>query len=206
MHGLLVTLRRSPPFVSVHIKELIVSNADLTNREAIGDQQKPSPLWNPYVAGVLLGLTLLASLLTLGAGLGASGGIARFGAALESWIAPGHVADSEYFGAWGTNPLSYYLVFMFAGVFFGGLISAVLARRIDVKVERGAAVSSKYRLTLALIGGVLAGYAARIAGGCTSGQALTGGAMLLTGSLIFMGCTFAGGYAAAYFVRRQWND
>jgi hypothetical protein len=145
-------------------------------------------------------------LLTLGAGLGASGGIARFGAQLESWIAPAHVASSEYFGAWGTNPLSYYLVFMFAGVFFGGLISAVLARRIDVKVERGAAVSSRYRLTLALIGGVLAGYAARIAGGCTSGQALTGGAMLLTGSLIFMGCTFAGGYAAAYFVRRQWDD
>jgi hypothetical protein len=115
-----------------HIKEWIVSNADLTNRDAIGGDRKPSPLWNPYVAGVLLGLTLLASLLTLGAGLGASGGIARFGAQLELWIAPAHVASSEYFGAWGTNPLSYYLVFMFAGVFFGGLISAVLARRIEV--------------------------------------------------------------------------
>jgi hypothetical protein len=178
----------------------------LTSREAISDDQKPSPLWNPYFAGVLLGLTLLASLLTLGTGLGASGGIARFGAQVESWIAPAHVAASEYFGAWGANPVSYYLVFMFVGVFFGGLISAVMARRIDIKVERGTAVSSKYRLALALIGGVLAGYAARIAGGCTSGQALTGGAMLLTGSLMFMGCTFAGGYAAAYFVRRQWDD
>jgi hypothetical protein len=183
-----------------------VSNANLSGGDAIGGDQKPSPLWNPYFAGVLLGLTLLASLLTLGAGLGASGGIARFGAQVESWIAPAHVAASEYFGGWGSNPLSYYLVFMFAGVFFGGLISAVLARRIDVKVERGAAVSSTYRLMLALGGGILAGFAARIAGGCTSGQALTGGAMLLTGSLIFMGCTFAGGYAAAYFVRRQWDD
>jgi uncharacterized membrane protein YedE/YeeE len=95
---------------------------------------------------------------------------------------------------------------MFAGVFLGGLISAVLARRVSVQVEKGAAASSKLRLTFALAGGVLAGYAARIAGGCTSGQALTGGAMLLTGSLIFMGCVFAGGYAAAYFVRSQWND
>jgi len=165
-----------------------------------------SPLWNPYFAGVLLGLTLLGSLLTLGAGLGASGGLARLGAEIESWIVPGHVAASEYFGAWGNQPLSYYLVFMFVGVFFGGLISAVLARRVDVQVEKGAAASSKLRLSLALAGGILAGYAARIAGGCTSGQALSGGAMLLTGSLIFMGCVFAGGYAAAYFVRRQWND
>jgi len=175
-----------------------MSYASANGRDRAGANEKAAPLWNPYVAGMLLGLTLLASLLTLGAGLGASGGIARFGAELESWVAPAHVAASDYFGAWGTNPLSYYLVFMFVGVFFGGLISAVLARRIDIKVERGAAVSSKYRLTLALIGGVLAGYAARIAGGCTSGQALTGGAMLLTGSLIFMGCVFAGGYAAAW--------
>jgi uncharacterized membrane protein YedE/YeeE len=183
-----------------------MSVSNLTDEKATGDEQKPLPIWNPYFAGVLLGLTLLASLLTLGTGLGASGGIARLGAELESWVAPAHVQASEYFGAWGPNPLSYYLVYMFAGVFFGGLISAVLARRIDVQVEKGAAASSKYRLSLALLGGVLSGYAARIAGGCTSGQALSGGAMLLTGSLIFMGCVFAGGYAAAYFVRSQWND
>jgi uncharacterized membrane protein YedE/YeeE len=183
-----------------------MSDTNLTNENAIGDAAKPSPLWNPYFAGILLGVTLLASLLTLGAGLGASGGLARLGAELEAWVAPAHVQASGYFGAWGPNPLSYYLVYMFVGVFLGGLISAILARRVDVKVEKGAAVSSKYRLALALAGGVLAGYAARVAGGCTSGQALTGGAMLLTGSLIFMGCVFAGGYAAAWFVRRQWDD
>jgi hypothetical protein len=30
--------------------------------------------------------------------------------------------------------------------------------------------------------------------------------MLLSGSLAFMMCVFAGGYAAAWFVRRQWHD
>ena len=29
---------------------------------------------------------------------------------------------------------------------------------------------------------------------------------LLTGSLVFLVCIFAGGYAAAWFVRRQWDD
>ena len=175
-------------------------------RASQGGDRAASPYWMTYMAGVLLGLTLLASLLTLGAGLGASGGLARIGAEVESWFAPVHVAASGYFGPWGENPLSYYLVYMLAGVFLGGLVSAIFARRIEPQIERGKAATARRRLALAAAGGVLAGYAARVAGGCTSGQALSGGAMLLTGSLIFMGCVFAGGFAAAYFVRRQWHD
>ena len=81
--------------------------------------QQPSGYWNPYLAGLLLGVTLLASFLVLGAGLGASSGIARIGAYCEAVLAPVHTAASEYFGRWGENPLAYYLVFMFVGVFLG---------------------------------------------------------------------------------------
>lgn len=161
---------------------------------------------NPYIAGVLLGLTLLASFLILGAGLGASGGIARLSAFLLGGIAPGHVGSSEYFGAWGTQPLRYYLVAMMLGTFLGGLISALQAKRIEIRLERGRTASRGLRAALALTGGVVIGFASRLAQGCTSGQALTGGAMLLTGSLLFMMCLFAAGYAAAYFVRSQWHD
>ena len=166
----------------------------------------PKPYMNPYLAGVILGLTLLASYLVLGAGLGASGGIARIAAYLEGGLAPSHVGSSEYFGAWGKEPLNYYLVFMFLGVFAGGLISAVLSRRLKFQVERGLKAPRQFRLVLALAGGVLAGFASRLAQGCTSGQALSGSAMLLSGSLVFLICVFAGGYAAAWFVRRQWHD
>jgi hypothetical protein len=141
---------------------------------------KPDNYMNPYLAGIFLGLVLLASYLILGAGLGASGGIARLGAALEAALAPQHTQTSRYFGPWGPNYLSYYLVFMLLGAFLGGLISAVMAKRLHFTVERGLA--------------------------CTSGQALSGGAMLLTGSLVFMGCLFASGYAAARFFRGQWHD
>jgi hypothetical protein len=165
----------------------------------------PRPYLNPYVAGVLLGLTLLASYAFLGAGLGASAGIARVGAFVESCVAPAHVANSLYFGKWGGNPLEYYLVFMLAGTFLGGLLSALAADRVRFVAERGPTASVGLRLALALVGGVIAGYASRIASGCTSGQALSGGAMLLSGSLVFMGCAFAGGYALAWFVRRQWS-
>jgi len=169
-------------------------------------QPGSSPHWNPYAAGVLLGLTLLASYVILGAGLGASGGLSRVSAALECAIAPVHTCASDYFGAWGSTPLSYYLVFMLVGVIGGGALSAILAGRTRLAIERGAAFPARSRLWLALAGGGVVGFASRLASGCTSGQALSGGAMLLTGSLLFTVAVFAGGYAAAFFVRRQWHD
>ena len=174
------------------------------------NDSRPRPYWNPYVAGLLLGGALLASFLVLGAGLGASAVPIRCGAWLESLVAPQHAHDSRFFGekylAGPAHPLRYYLTFMFVGTFLGGLLSAVLARRANVTVERGKAFSAKKRLLLALAGGVLIGYASALASGCTSGQALTGGALLANGSIAFMICVFAGGYGAAYFVRRQWHD
>lgn len=168
--------------------------------------RRPDAYMNPYLAGVLLGLALLASYLVLGTGLGASSGIARIAAAVEGSLVPEHTRASEYFGAWGAQPLNYYLVFMFAGTFIGGLISALLAGRVNPQVERGPGASRFLRLSLAFAGGILAGWASRLAQGCTSGQALSGSALLLTGSLVFLVCVFAGGYAAAWFVRRQWSD
>ena len=41
--------------------------------------------------------------------------------------------------------------------------------------------------------------------GCTSGQALTGGAVLSLGSWVFMMAVFTGGYIVAPLVRRQWR-
>jgi uncharacterized membrane protein YedE/YeeE len=170
------------------------------------DGKNSAPYMNPYLAGFFLGLTLLASFLVLGTGLGASGALARFGAALELAVFPSHTLAGGYFGAWGEHPLRYYLVFMVFGVFFGGLVSALSAQRIRFQIEKGAKCRAGLRLLFALCGGVLAGFASRLAGGCTSGQALSGGALLLTGSIVFLISLFAGGFAAALFFRRQWDD
>ena len=169
-------------------------------------EASPSPYMNPYLAGVGVGLALLASFLVLGAGLGASSGLARCAAWVELCVLRTHVLDSEYFGNWGEHPLNYYLVFMLIGTLLGGLLSAVWARRLRVGVERGNACPVGRRIACALVGGVLVGFASRLASGCTSGQALTGTAMLLTGSIVFLVCIFVGGYATAWLVRRQWND
>ena len=161
---------------------------------------------NPYLAGIGLGLTLLASFLVLGAGLGASSGLARIAACTELCIAKAHTLSSEYFGKWGETPMRYYLVFMLVGTFIGGLCSALLANRLKFQIEKGKQSSVRQRSIFALVGGVLVGFASRLAQGCTSGQALSGTALLLTGSFVFLICIFAGGYATARLFRRQWND
>lgn len=166
------------------------------------------PTWSPYFAGFGLGVTLLLAYWFLGTGLGASGGVARFSAWAWHAVLPGHVEGSAYFGKWfqagGPHVLQYYLVFMIIGVFVGGLLSALGSRRIQPMIERGPGISAKGRLWFALGGGVLVGFAGRLARGCSSGQGLTGGALLFTGSLVFLACMFIGGYAVAYFVRREW--
>jgi uncharacterized membrane protein YedE/YeeE len=167
---------------------------------------KRSKYMNPYLAGIGLGLTLLGSFLILGAGLGASSGLARIAACTELCIARAHTLSSEYFGKWGQNPMQYYLVFMLVGTFIGGLCSALLANRTKIQIERGKHSSVRLRIAFALTGGILVGFASRLANGCTSGQALSGTALLLTGSFVFLICIFVGGYGTARFFRSQWND
>jgi len=164
--------------------------------------------WNPYVAGVLLGCVLLGSFLVMGKGLGASGAANRLGAAGLDVVAPAHVDAHPVFGPQkheGRGFFDDWLVFEVLGVFLGGAVAAYSAGRLRVGVIKGPRASTAARLAAALVGGVLMGVAARMARGCTSGQALTGGAVMSVGSWVFMMAVFGGGYAMAHFVRRLWT-
>lgn len=165
------------------------------------------PYWNPYLAGIGLGLTLLLSYVVLGTGLGASGGITRIAAAAAHAVAPAAVEQNQYLARYfdGGSPLAFYLVAMFGGTLLGGFVSAFAAGRVAAGTERGEHAGVGLRLALALVGGALAGVGARFAMGCTSGQALSGGAMLQTGSFVFTGACFAAAFAVAPLVRRQWR-
>jgi uncharacterized membrane protein YedE/YeeE len=167
------------------------------------------PLWNPYAAGVALGLVLLGSFLIMGFGLGASGTFNRLAIGAAHLVAPKAVEGREYFRQYvgtGTHILDDWLVFEVLGVFLGGAFGAYSAGRMRREVLRGnPAFPVASRLALALLGGAMMGFAARLARGCTSGQALTGGSLLSVGSWIFMMAVFAGGYLFAPLVRRQWR-
>ncbi len=168
----------------------------------------PKPHANPYWAGFALGLVLLASFVVMGRGLGASGAFTTALATGVHAIAPAHAEGNafyrDYLGDGTTNPLKDWLVFEVLGVFVGGFLSGALARRLNLTIEKGPRASVPLRLVLAFVGGALMGIGAKLALGCTSGQALTGGALLNLGSWIFMMCVFAGAYALAWFLRREW--
>lgn len=163
--------------------------------------------WNPYLGGVALGLVLLATFVIMGFGLGAASASWRLGVTVLDTVAPAHVAATptlQMAKARG-HPLDDWLVFEVAGALAGGLVSAAAAGRFRREVLKGATFGTAQRLALALAGGALMGAAARLARGCTSGQALSGGALMSVGSWAFMLAVFAGGYATAWVVRRQWR-
>lgn len=165
------------------------------------------PYWNPYFAGIGLGLVLLSAFVIMGRGLGASGAISTIVSTGVATIAPAHASGNEFYQNYLStqeNPLKDWLVFEVLGVLVGGFVSGLFAGRVKIKIEKGERISNAPRLVFAVIGGMLMGFGAKLAGGCTSGQALTGGALLNLGSWLFMLSVFAGGYLIAYFFRRLW--
>jgi uncharacterized protein len=172
----------------------------------MGNQERP--LWNPYVAGVALGLVLLASFVFMGFGLGASSGPTRIAYWFGSIVAPAATETSAYVSGFfgGEHILADWMVFEVLGVFLGGAIGAYTGGRMKRgTVEKGPRISTKGRIFYAILGGMMMGVGARLGRGCTSGQALTGGATLAAGSWVFMMMVFAGGYAFAPLMRKQWR-
>ncbi len=168
-----------------------------------------NPFTNPYLAGTILGIVLFLAFALTHSGLGASGAIGRIQVSMTKVVCQSHVDKVGTFAAIGAgdrNPLDHASVLLLLGTFVGGMISAWYNGRMKLEIFKGPKISNPQRLVFALIGGIIMGYGARFARGCTSGQALTGGAVLSFGSWVFMFCVFGGGYAMAYFVRRLWTN
>ena len=170
-------------------------------------EARPRPYADPYLAGVALGLVLLAAFALAGRGLGASGAFATAAASAVNVVAPEVAGRNTFFAshlelAW---PPRDWLVLEILGVMLGGWASAALAGRVALRVERGPNASVRRRMWSAVTGGAIMGVGAVIARGCTSGQALTGGALLSVGAWVFIAGAFGAAYVVAYATRRSWT-
>ena len=168
----------------------------------------PRPYQNPYLSGAILGIVLFLAFFITGSGLGASGGLNRLLVYVQNAINPEHIDQVAYLlkmAGGNANPLDSWIVFLTVGTIFGGFLSGLMGRRVKFETNKGPRINNVTRWLLAFAGGALMGYGARLARGCTSGQALSGGAVLSVGSWAFMFAVFAGAYALAYFFRKTWN-
>jgi len=185
-----------------------LNNTSTSIKGIVTAKRAEKPFVNPYLAGALLGLVLFSAFFLTGNGLGASGGLNRILVFFEDLIAPGHVDQVPYLismAGGDRNPLDNSIVILTIGTLLGGFVSGFLNGRLKVATNKGPQISVRTRWVMAFIGGAFMGFGARMARGCTSGQALSGGAVLSVGSWAFMFAVFAGAYALAYFVRRLWN-
>ena len=165
------------------------------------------PYIHPYLGGLLLGILLFLAFFLTGNGLGASGGLNRFVVAVQDVVSPLHVDTTPYLlkmAGGDKNPLDDWVVMVVIGAIVGGFASGWMNGRFKFETKKGPRISARTRWATAFIGGAIMGFGARMARGCTSGLALSGGATLSVGAWAFMMCVFAGAYAVAYFVRKLW--
>ncbi len=171
-------------------------------------QRAPRPYMSPYLAGVGIGVVLLLAYVVMGRGLGASGAFSSVVSAAVSAAAPAHASASPYHSQYltGGGLLRDWLVLEVVGITVGALLSGLFAGRFEWgAIDRGPHVGRRRRLVYAVVGGAIMGVGAKLARGCTSGQALTGGALLSVGSWTFVIAAFAAAFLVAPLVRRQWS-
>jgi uncharacterized protein len=167
-------------------------------------QQLRKEEWSPYAAGVLLGIVGICTVVFSNKLLGASGGFENLVGAIGKAVAPA-AFNNAYFNFVMPAGITY-AVMLLLGIFFGGMLGALSSKTFKLRTmddEQWKQVHGPKlwkRWLLLFVGGVIVEYAAGIAGGCTSGLAISGGMLLAPAAFIFIAGMFAGGIPTAMAV------
>ena len=168
------------------------------------------PEWSPYVAGAGLGFVTIIALL-LSAALQPAPILIGASGAYENLIAPvGLALDPKnlYFNNI-MPPGITWSVLVLLGIFLGGLVSAVISgsfkwrKMPDTQWQSIFGDSLAKRWIIVFLAAALLEFAAGIAGGCTSGLAISGGVVLAPASFIFIAGMFASGIVTAMIIYRK---
>ncbi len=165
--------------------------------------------WRPYIAGALLGvlavLSVYISTNELGKPkfLGASTTFVRAAGMVEKTVAPEHVANNRYMQKEKVKVDWQFMLMV--GVLIGSFGAAVLTgsfKKESVppiwKEKFGSSIG--VRAIGAFVGGVVAMFGARLAGGCPSGHGLSGLMQLSVSGFIAMAGFFGAGMIIALLV------
>lgn len=166
----------------------------------------PEPAWSPYLVGALIGLLVLSTLALAGQKIGASSAYSDAAGMIGRLLAPKHVASLPYYR--NNKPMIGWTFTIVVGAMLGSFLAAWSGGELtgtylqDMWIARFGADSGLLRTVVALVGGALMAFGARMAGGCTSGHGISGTLQLAVSSWIAVICFFIGGIVAAMLMYR----
>jgi uncharacterized membrane protein YedE/YeeE len=165
-------------------------------------------LWSPYAAGVLLGVVGVLAVWLADSLLGASGAFESVAGMIGKALAP-QVFNIMYFNFIMPSGITWAVVLLL-GVMVGGALGALSSRtwklRLNTDDKQWKAIIGPQmwkRWLIAFFGAIILEYGAGIAGGCTSGLAISGGLQLTPSAFLFMAGMFASGIPTAMILYRK---
>lgn len=167
--------------------------------------------WSPYVAGALLGVVGVLAVWLSNSLLGASGGFENLAGLVGKTVAP-VLFDNVYFNYIMPAEITWSVILL-VGMFFGGMIGAATSGTLKWGKKDAANSDSQWksifgqqswkRWLVAFVGAIILQYAAGIAGGCTSGLAISGGMLLAPSAFLFIAGMFTSGILTAMLIYRR---
>lgn len=167
--------------------------------------------WSPYVAGILLGIVGVLAVWLNNSLLGASGGFENLAGLMGKTVAPA-TFDNMYFN-FIMPPEITGSVILLVGIFMGGFVGAATSRTLkwgkpdaansDAQWKSIFGAQTWKRWSVAFVGAIVLEFAAGIAGGCTSGLAISGGMLLAPSAFIFIAGMFMSGILTAMLIYRR---
>lgn len=164
---------------------------------------------SPYVMGAAFGLLSALSGVMANQMLGASASFVSAAGLILKAVAP-PLVDTMYFKYVMPPEVSWQMILM-VGTMAGAFVAALVMGDFKFRWLPGPdpqwrAVFGPSRLKRALIvflAGIIIEFGARMAGGCTSGLAISGAIQLSPAAFIFMGAMFASGIPTALLLYRS---
>ncbi len=164
--------------------------------------------WNPYLAGALVGIVLVLSVIVAGKYLGASTTFARAASVIEKAVGIDY-SQYEYFttkkGKYGPGSLPNWQLMYVIGIALGAFAAARLSGTFKAKAvpemwKKKFGSNPIKRGIVAFAGGTLGLIGARLAGGCPTGHGLSGISQLAVSGFIAMACFVIGAAITARFL------
>jgi uncharacterized membrane protein YedE/YeeE len=160
--------------------------------------------WSPYAVGIGIGILSWLSFLISGKPLATSTTFARAGGMIENFITGGKAEHRPYYKK--IKLLINWQWMLVIGVVTGSFLSAIISGDFQVGVWVPSLWASAFgdsavlRVLVALAGGIILGFGARFAGGCTSGHGISGTLQLAVSSWVSAICFFIGGIITAHII------